>query len=197
VQIGYTLMGEQRSPKDLVRNAQLAEQAGFDFLVASDHYFPWLEVQGHSPYTWAVLGAVAQATERIPFMTYVTCPIVRYHPAVVAQKAATLALLSDGRFSLGLGAGENLNELVVAVAVEVSHPSDVLPDEVPTLGADDADRLRRQVELALHGPVDEVDRAGVRRAVAEGADEQVVHAVSVEVACGRDVEPTNECGSAW
>jgi G6PDH family F420-dependent oxidoreductase len=90
-----------------------AEQAGFDFLVASDHYSPWLEVQGHAPYAWTVLGAVAQATSSIPFMTYVTCPIVRYHPAVVAQKAATLAVLSDGRFSLGVGAGENLNEHVV------------------------------------------------------------------------------------
>lgn len=113
VRIGYTLMGEQRSPKDLVRDAVAAEAAGFDFLVASDHFHPWLEVQGHSPYTWSVLGAVAQATERVPFMTYVTCPILRYHPAVVAQKAATVALLSDGRFSLGLGAGENLNEHVV------------------------------------------------------------------------------------
>ncbi len=113
MQIGYTLMGEQRSPKDLVRDAVLAEQAGFEFLVASDHYSPWLEVQGHSAYVWTVLGAVAQATEAIPFMTYVTCPIVRYHPAVVAQKAATLAALSGGRFSLGVGAGENLNEHVV------------------------------------------------------------------------------------
>jgi G6PDH family F420-dependent oxidoreductase len=113
MEIGYTLMGEQRSPKDLVRDAVTAEQAGFDFLVASDHYSPWLEVQGHSPYTWTVLGAVAQATSTIPFMTYVTCPIIRYHPAVVAQKAATLAVLSDGRFSLGVGAGENLNEHVV------------------------------------------------------------------------------------
>lgn len=113
MQIGYTLMGEQRGPKELVRDAVLAEQAGFDFLVASDHISPWLEVQGHSPYTWSVLGAVAQATESIPFMTYVTCPIVRYHPVIVAQKAATMALLSDGRFSLGVGAGENLNEHVV------------------------------------------------------------------------------------
>ncbi len=111
--IGYTLMGEQRSPKDLVRDAVTAEQAGFDFLVASDHYSPWLEVQGHSAYVWTVLGAVAQATSAIPFMTFVTCPIVRYHPAVVAQKAATLGVLSDGRFSLGVGAGENLNEHVV------------------------------------------------------------------------------------
>lgn len=112
-EIGYTLMGEQRSPKDLVRDVVAAERAGFDFAVASDHYHPWLEGQGHSPFTWSVLGAAAQATERIPLMTYVTCPIVRYHPAVVAQQAATVALLCDGRFSLGLGAGENLNEHVV------------------------------------------------------------------------------------
>jgi G6PDH family F420-dependent oxidoreductase len=87
--------------------------AGFDFAVMSDHYFPWLDSQGHAPYAWSILGAVAQATSRMPFMTYVTCPILRYHPAVVAQKAATVQLLSDGRFSLGLGAGENLNEHVV------------------------------------------------------------------------------------
>ncbi len=111
--LGFTLMGEQRAPKDLVRDAVLAEQAGFDFLVASDHFHPWLEDQGHAPGTWPVLGAVAQATERIPFMTYVTCPVLRYHPAVIAQQAATVALLSDGRFSLGVGAGENLNEHVV------------------------------------------------------------------------------------
>ena len=113
MEIGYTLMTEQRAPKDLVRDAVAAERAGFDFLVQSDHYHPWLEEQGHASAAWPVLGAVAQATERIPFMTYVTCPIVRYHPAVVAQQAATLALLSDGRFSLGVGAGENLNEHVV------------------------------------------------------------------------------------
>jgi G6PDH family F420-dependent oxidoreductase len=90
-----------------------AEEAGFDFAVISDHYNPWLDAQGHSPYAWSVLGAAAQATERIPLMTYVTNPTVRYHPAIVAQKAATVALLSEGRFTLGLGAGENLNEHVV------------------------------------------------------------------------------------
>jgi G6PDH family F420-dependent oxidoreductase len=110
---GYTLMGEQAGPKELVAHARLAEQAGFDFEVMSDHYFPWLEAQGHSPYTWSVLGAVAHVTERVELMTYVTCPIQRYHPVVVAQKAATIGLLSDNRFLLGLGAGENLNEHVV------------------------------------------------------------------------------------
>ncbi|WP_019876089.1 LLM class F420-dependent oxidoreductase [Sporichthya polymorpha] len=113
MEIGYTLMCEQAGPQQLVRDAVAAEKAGFDYAVISDHYFPWLSEQGHSPNAWSVLGAVAQATERLPLMTYVTCPIRRYHPAVVAQLAATTALLSDGRFSLGLGAGENLNEHVV------------------------------------------------------------------------------------
>src|SRR5690348_1824435 len=113
MQLGYTMMTEQAGPKDLVRHVVGAEDAGFDFAVCSDHFFPWLDEMGHSPHAWTVLGAAAQATERIPLMTYVTCPIQRYHPAVVAQKAATLQILSDGRFTLGLGAGENLNEHVV------------------------------------------------------------------------------------
>jgi G6PDH family F420-dependent oxidoreductase len=110
---GYTLMTEQSGPKDLVRYAVSAENVGFDFEVSSDHYFPWLSSQGHAPYAWTVLGAVAHATERVELATYVTCPTMRYHPAVVAQKAATLQILSDGRFLLGLGAGENLNEHIV------------------------------------------------------------------------------------
>ncbi|MCX5387150.1 LLM class F420-dependent oxidoreductase [Streptomyces sp. NBC_00083] len=112
VQIGYTMMTEQAGPRALVDDVVAAERAGFDFSVTSDHYFPWLKSQGHAPYAWSVLGAAAQATSRIPLMTYVTCPTVRYHPAVVAQKAATMQLLSEGRFRLGLGSGENLNEHV-------------------------------------------------------------------------------------
>jgi G6PDH family F420-dependent oxidoreductase len=111
--IGYTMMCEQTGPKQLVRDVQEAEDGGFDFAVISDHYFPWVEAMGHAPYAWSVLGAAAHATRDIELMTYVTCPIKRYHPAVVAQKAATVALLADGRFTLGLGAGENLNEHVV------------------------------------------------------------------------------------
>jgi len=110
---GYTLMTEQSGPKELVRYAVAAERVGFDFEVSSDHYFPWLDAMGHAPYAWSVLGAVAHATERVDLMTYVTCPTMRYHPAVVAQKAATLGVLSDNRFTLGLGSGENLNEHVV------------------------------------------------------------------------------------
>jgi G6PDH family F420-dependent oxidoreductase len=113
VEIGYTMMCEQSGPRQLVADVVAAEQAGFDFSVISDHYFPWLESQGHAPYAWSVLGAAAWATTRIPLMTYVTCPSFRYHPAVVAQKAATVQLLSEGRFTLGLGSGENLNEHIV------------------------------------------------------------------------------------
>jgi len=115
MQIGYTLMTEQAGPTDLVRYAVAAEQAGFGFEVCSDHYFPWLDAQGHAPNAWTVLGAVAQATERVELMTYVTCPTFRYHPTVVAQQAATMGLLSANRFVLGLGAGENLNEHVVGL----------------------------------------------------------------------------------
>lgn len=110
---GYTLLGEQAGPNALVRDAVGAERTGFDFAVMSDHYFPWLDSQGHAPNAWPVLGAVAQATTTLEFMTYVTAPTIRYHPAVVAQQAATVGLLSEGRFTLGLGAGENLNEHVV------------------------------------------------------------------------------------
>jgi G6PDH family F420-dependent oxidoreductase len=110
---GYTLMTEQSGPRELVAYAKAAEKAGFDFEVSSDHYSPWLTEQGHAPYAWSLLGAVSQVTERVELMTYVTCPTMRYHPAVVAQKAATVQLLSGGRFLLGLGSGENLNEHVV------------------------------------------------------------------------------------
>jgi G6PDH family F420-dependent oxidoreductase len=121
---GYTMMTEQSRPDQLIDDLVAAEAAGFDFSVCSDHYQPWLEEQGHAGYAWAILGAAAQATERIGLMTYVTCPTIRYHPAVVAQKAATLGILSHDRFRLGLGAGENLNEHVAGKrwpAVSVRH----------------------------------------------------------------------------
>ncbi len=113
MQLGYTMMTEQAGPKELVSHVVGAEEVGFDFAVSSDHFFPWLDSMGHSPNAWVTLGAAAQATSRIDLMTYVTCPIIRYRPAVVAQQAATLQILSDGRFTLGLGSGENLNEHVV------------------------------------------------------------------------------------
>ena len=121
---GYSLLCEQTPPKQLISDGVEAEEAGFDYVTISDHYFPWLEDQGHSAYAWSVLGALAHATHRVPLITLVTCPTMRYHPAVVAQKAATMGVLSDGRFILGLGAGENLNEHVVGrdwPPVDVRH----------------------------------------------------------------------------
>jgi G6PDH family F420-dependent oxidoreductase len=112
IKLGYKLMSEEHGPEMLVRNAQRAEGAGFDFAAISDHFFPWLDEQGHSPFAWSVLGAAAQATEKLGLMTSVTCPSIRYHPAIVAQAAATMALLTGDRFVLGLGSGERLNEHV-------------------------------------------------------------------------------------
>jgi G6PDH family F420-dependent oxidoreductase len=113
VKFGYKLSAEGFGPKELIQQAVRAEQAGFDFVEISDHYHPWLDVQGHSPFAWTVLGAIAARTERIGLATGVTCPTVRYHPAIIAQAAATLAIVSDNRFTLGIGAGERLNEHVV------------------------------------------------------------------------------------
>jgi len=131
VRFGYTLMTEQSGPKELVRYAEQAERVGFDLEVISDHYTPWLTEQGHAPYAWSVLGAVAHVTSRVELATYVTCPIQRYHPAVVAQKAATVQVLSDGRFILGLGAGENLNEHVTGEGwPPVAQRQDMLEEAV-------------------------------------------------------------------
>jgi G6PDH family F420-dependent oxidoreductase len=110
---GYKLSAEGFGPHELVRQATLAEASGFDFVEISDHYHPWLDSQGHSPFAWTVLGAIAASTESIGLATGVTCPTVRYHPAIIAQAAATLAIISDGRFTLGVGSGERLNEHVV------------------------------------------------------------------------------------
>jgi G6PDH family F420-dependent oxidoreductase len=112
-EFGYTLSSEEHGPRRLVEHAVAAERAGFDFAVISDHFHPWIDRQGESPFVWGVLGAVAQATERIPLATGVTCPTMRINPAIVAQAAATAALLLPGRFSLGVGSGENLNEHIL------------------------------------------------------------------------------------
>ena len=109
---GYKLMSEEHGPTALVENARRAEAAGFDFVSISDHFHPWLEAQGHSPFAWSVLGAIANATSTIAITTGLTCPIIRYHPAIVAQAAATVAVMSENRFTLAIGAGERLNEHV-------------------------------------------------------------------------------------
>jgi G6PDH family F420-dependent oxidoreductase len=113
MKIGYKLMTEAFGPKEIVRQAQRAEEVGFDFVEMSDHYHPWLDNQGHSAFTWSMLGTMAAKTERIGLVTGVTCPSFRYHPAIIAQAAATVAILSDGRFTLGVGSGERLSEHIV------------------------------------------------------------------------------------
>ncbi|WP_328470001.1 TIGR03557 family F420-dependent LLM class oxidoreductase [Actinoplanes sp. NBC_00393] len=113
MRIGYKLAAEGFGPKELIRQGIRAEQAGFDFVEISDHYHPWLDVQGHSPFAWNVLSAIAVQTRTLGLATGVTCPTVRYHPAIIAQAAATLAIISDDRFTLGVGSGERLNEHVV------------------------------------------------------------------------------------
>lgn len=113
VALGYALSSEEHDPRKLVRFAQMAEESGFDFTVISDHFHPWTSHQGSSPFAWTVLGGIAATTERITVGTAVTCPIMRYHPAIIAQAAATAATMMPGRFFLGLGSGELLNEHVV------------------------------------------------------------------------------------
>jgi G6PDH family F420-dependent oxidoreductase len=112
-EIGYTLTSEEHRPSDLVRYARLAEEAGFPHALISDHYHPWTDRQGQSPFVWSVIGGIAQVTERLRLGTGVTCPTVRIHPAVVAQAAATSAAMMPGRFFLGVGTGENLNEHIL------------------------------------------------------------------------------------
>src|SRR5204862_6628257 len=109
-ELGYKLSSEEHGPRALVEFAAKAEEAGFTFALISDHFHPWIDAQGQSPFVWAVLGGLAAATERLRMGTSVTCPTVRIHPAITAQAAATVALMLDGRFFLGLGTAENLNE---------------------------------------------------------------------------------------
>ncbi len=111
--IGYALLGEEHSALDLLGNAVRAEAAGFSFGMVSDHYHPWVDAQGESPFVWSVLGAIAGATDSMVLGTGVTCPTIRIHPAIIAQAAATMSTLAPGRFFLGVGSGENLNEHVL------------------------------------------------------------------------------------
>ena len=113
MKIGYFLSSEEFDPHELVRQARMAEEAGFHGLWISDHFHPWNEEQGHSPFVWSVIGAISKATSRMKLTTAVTCPTTRLHPAIVAQAAATCAVLMEGRFALGLGSGEALNEHIL------------------------------------------------------------------------------------
>lgn len=113
VHLGYALSSEEHHPTDLVRNARRAEEVGFEFALISDHYHPWVNSQPHSPFVWSVLGAIAHTTQRLQVGTGVTCPIIRIHPAIIAQSAATIGAMMPGRFFLGVGTGENLNEHIL------------------------------------------------------------------------------------
>ncbi|MBM6406124.1 LLM class F420-dependent oxidoreductase [Phycicoccus sp. CSK15P-2] len=197
---GFTLMTEQSGPKELVDAAVRAEDAGFDLLVSSDHYSPWLTEQGHAPYAWTVLGAVAQVTSRVELATYVTCPTMRYHPAVVAQKAATLQILADGRFTLGLGSGENLNEHVIGQGwPPVARRQDMLAEAVEVIRA-----LHTGELTTYRGEYFDVDSARIWDVPEQGVDIGV--AVSGREGIGRfgpladhliAVEPDGELVSDW
>jgi G6PDH family F420-dependent oxidoreductase len=116
LQIGYQLSSEEHRPEDLVRYARMAEEHGFDYAAISDQFHPWTDAQGQSPFVWSVLGAISQVTRRLTLGTWVTCPTVRIHPAIIAHAAATTASLLPGRFFLGVGTGENLNEHILGGA---------------------------------------------------------------------------------
>jgi coenzyme F420-dependent glucose-6-phosphate dehydrogenase len=113
IELGYALSSEEHAPNDLVRYARRAEEVGFTFALISDHFHPWIDRQGHSPFVWSVIGAIAHATERLRLGTGVTCPLIRIHPAIIAHAAATAAAMMPGRFFLGVGTGENLNEHIL------------------------------------------------------------------------------------
>jgi coenzyme F420-dependent glucose-6-phosphate dehydrogenase len=115
-EFGYALSSEEHRPNDLVRYARQAEEAGFTFALISDHFHPWIDQQGQAPFVWSVIGGIAQATQRLRLGTGVTCPLIRIHPAIIAQAAATSAAMMPGRFFLGLGAGEALNEHILGDA---------------------------------------------------------------------------------
>src|SRR5215203_4239937 len=111
--LGYAASSEEHSPNCLVEHMVQAEDIGFTFALVSDHFHPWVSAQGQSPFIWAVLGAMAHATKNIHIGTGVTCPIMRIHPAILAQASATVAAMMEGRFFFGVGTGENLNEHIL------------------------------------------------------------------------------------
>src|SRR5262245_58770927 len=109
MELGFHLSSEEHGPNALVDNARRAEEAGFSYAIVSDHFHPWIDAQGQSPFVWAVLGGIARETRTLRVGTGVTCPLIRIHPALVAQAAAAAAVMLEGRFFLGLGTGERLN----------------------------------------------------------------------------------------
>jgi G6PDH family F420-dependent oxidoreductase len=143
---GYFLSSEEFGPRELVRQARLAERAGFEALWISDHFHPWNDAQGNSPFVWSVLGALSEATS-LPVTTAVTCPTVRIHPAIIAQAAATAAVQHEGRFVLGVGSGEALNEHIFGDAwPPAGIRLDMLEEAVELIRV-----LHRGKEITHHG----------------------------------------------
>ena len=151
---GYFLSCEEYDPASLVRQAVLAEQAGFEALWISDHFHPWLDEQGHSPFVWSVIGAISQVTS-LPVTTAVTCPTTRIHPAVIAQAAATASLLTGGKFTLGVGTGEALNEHITGAKWPAAAERRDMLEEAVTIIA----RLFTGEQLTHHGTHYQVDTA--------------------------------------
>ncbi|WP_338693400.1 LLM class F420-dependent oxidoreductase [Streptomyces sp. Q6] len=143
---GYFLASEEFGPHDLVEQARMAEQAGFDCLWISDHYHPWNDAQGQSPFVWSVIGALAEAVS-LPVETAVTCPTVRIHPAVLAQAVATSAVLLNGRFRFGVGTGEALNEHILGDHWPAAHVRMEMLEESVTV----IRRLLEGKEVTHHG----------------------------------------------
>lgn len=157
LRFGYALSSEEHRPRDLVANAARAEAAGFDFAMLSDHFDPWLDKQGQSPFAWSVLGGIAMATERITVGTGVTALSRRIHPAILAQAAATVGDMLPGRFWFGVGTGENLNEHVLGDAwPEHSMRADMLMEAVEVIR-----RLWTGVLVDHHGDFYDVSRARI------------------------------------
>lgn len=154
--IGYFLSSEQYAPKELIDQAKRAEDAGFDALWISDHYHPWSEDQGHSPFVWGVIGALSEATS-LPVSTAVTCPTMRLHPAIIAQAAATAAVQLDGKFVLGVGSGEALNEHILGDPwPSAGVRLEMLEEAIAVIRL-----LHRGEEVSHHGTYYEVQEARV------------------------------------
>ncbi|MET9849815.1 LLM class F420-dependent oxidoreductase [Streptomyces ossamyceticus] len=153
-EFGYFLATEEFGPADLIEQARMAEQAGFDCLWISDHYHPWNDEQGQSPFVWSVIGALSEAVS-LPVETAVTCPTVRIHPAVVAQAAATSAVMTGGRFRLGLGSGEALNEHILGTHWPPANVRlEMLEESIQIMR-----RLFTGEEVTHHGPHYTVENA--------------------------------------
>lgn len=154
---GMTLSSEEHGPNRLVELAVLAEDAGFDFVSISDHFHPWISDQGHSPFVWSVLGAIAQATGRIDVAVGVTCPTIRIHPAILAQAVATTGVMLDGRFTWGVGSGENLNEHVVGMG----WPPAEIRQDMMVEAIDVIRRLWREESVTHRGEFYDVEDARI------------------------------------